>query len=138
MQSRRFPVARRHRFAAATTPILVFLMAGVAATAGCSSAYYATMEKFGVHKRDLLVKRVTQARESQVEAKEQFASALEQFRSVVAVDGGNLEAKYNLNAQAIAGLQGELNTVQTDVDALVRELNAAIAEADAFIREMEQ
>lgn len=61
---------------------------------GCSSAYYNTMEKFGVHKRDIMVDRVEEARDSQKAAEKQFASALEQFKSVVAVDGGNLEKVY--------------------------------------------
>ncbi len=66
-----------------------------AATGGCSSIYYGAMEKFGWEKRDILVKRVTEARDAQGQAKEQFKSALEQFSSVVAVDGGELEAKYS-------------------------------------------
>ena len=39
--------------------------------------------------------RVQQARDSQQAAKEQFQSALERFRAVVHVRGGELEAKYN-------------------------------------------
>ncbi|NMC62154.1 MAG: DUF2959 domain-containing protein [SAR324 cluster bacterium] len=62
---------------------------------GCSSAYYSALEKVGVHKRDLLVKRVEAARESQAKASTQFQTALEQFRSVVSVPGGKLEEKYN-------------------------------------------
>ena len=62
---------------------------------GCSSAYYSALEKVGVHKRDLLVKRVEAARESQAKASTQFQTALEQFRSVVSVSGGKLEEKYN-------------------------------------------
>ncbi len=42
---------------------------------GCESAYYNTMENFGVHKRDILVDRVVDARDSQQEAQEQFKSA---------------------------------------------------------------
>lgn len=61
---------------------------------GCSTAYYGTMEKFGVYKRDILVDRVKEARDSQEDAKKQFNSALEQFASVVSYNGGDLEAKY--------------------------------------------
>ena len=61
----------------------------------CSSAYYNTMEKFGVHKRDIVVERVTKARDAQTGAKEQFKTALEQFSEVVEVQGGDLEKKYN-------------------------------------------
>jgi uncharacterized protein YoxC len=62
---------------------------------GCSSAYYGAMEKFGVAKRDILVDRVGNARESQQEAKEQFASALEKFIAVTKVEGGSLKTKYD-------------------------------------------
>ena len=46
---------------------------------GCQRAYYATLEKLGYHKRDLLVGRVQDARGAQENAKEQFQSALDQF-----------------------------------------------------------
>jgi hypothetical protein len=65
----------------------------------CSSMYYNTMEKMGVHKRDILVDRVKDARDTQDETKKQFVSAMEQFKSVVNFQGGDLERKYNtLNA----------------------------------------
>jgi len=67
----------------------------VLAAAGCASTYYKTMEGFGIEKRDILVDRVEDARDAQDDAAEQFASALEQFRSVVAVDGGDLEKIYD-------------------------------------------
>ncbi len=58
--------------------------------AGCSSVYYNAMEKIGIHKRDILVDRVEEARDSQLETKEQFSSALERFKSVLAFDEGEL------------------------------------------------
>ena len=66
----------------------------------CSGTYYKTMESFGLEKRDILVDRVEDARDAQEEASEQFASALDQFRSVVAFDGGDLEKVYDrLNSE---------------------------------------
>lgn len=62
---------------------------------GCRSAYYSTMEAFGVHKRDLLVQRVEEARKSQGEVKQQFADALEAFRGVQNFDGGDLGKLYD-------------------------------------------
>ena len=61
---------------------------------GCESAYYGTMEQFGVHKRDILVDRITEAQSAQQEGQEQFRDALEQFRSVVNFDGGELAQIY--------------------------------------------
>ncbi len=67
---------------------------------GCDRLYYKTMKKFGMEKRDILVKRVRDAREAQQKGKDEFRSALERFRSVVATEGGSLEDKYNeLNKQ---------------------------------------
>jgi len=62
---------------------------------GCQTAYYGALEKVGIHKRDVLVSRVEKTRDSQEEAKAQFQSALEQFKSVVQFDGGELESLYN-------------------------------------------
>jgi hypothetical protein len=209
--------------AAASCAVLVL------ATASCRSAYYGTLEAFGVHKRDVLVDRVEEGRDAQQQAKEQFASALEAFRSVEDFDGGDLEEvydrlksefdasekrvaavsgriesienvaadlfeewegelreiksadlrtrseetlertreryadliaamkraeakmepvldvfrdhvlflKHNINAQAIASLEGSLGSIETEVGSLIREMEASIAEADAFIETIE-
>ena len=45
--------------------------------------------------------------------------------------------KHNLNARAVAGLSGELRSIETRVDALIAEMDAAIAEANAFIDQMQ-
>jgi Skp family chaperone for outer membrane proteins len=198
-------------------------------TVGCSSAKIAALESLGYAKREQLVSRVDDARDSQVKAKKQFESALAEF---LAVTGGaetrDLESRYarlrssfersedraedvrsrisevervsealfkewrreldeysnesmrsassqqldetrgqydrlisvmksassrmdpvlaafkdqvlflkhNLNARAIASLQGTAATIQTDVSGLVREMEASINEADAFIKQM--
>lgn len=62
---------------------------------GCSTAYYSTLEQFGIEKRDVLVNRVKDARAEQAQAQETFTSALEEFRTLVDVDGGELEKKYD-------------------------------------------
>ena len=194
----------------------------------CSSVYYDALENFGIEKRDILVDRVEDGRAAQEGAQEEFKDALAQFRALVAVDGGELEKKYdkmsgsydrlereaaavrdridaiedvgealfdewedeldlyqdaslrsasarqlrdtraqygqvvramnraaskmdpvmelfedrvlflkhNLNARAVAGLSGELTTIEGRVDALIAEMDAAIAEANAFIDQM--
>jgi len=79
----------------------LFILAGLTiAFSSCSTVYYETMEKFGVHKRDILVERVEEARDSQEAAKVQFTSALEQFSSLLNFNGGDLQATYeNLNTE---------------------------------------
>ncbi len=44
--------------------------------------------------------------------------------------------KHNLNARAIDSLRSDLDTVESDITALIEEMNASIAEADNFIRSM--
>jgi ElaB/YqjD/DUF883 family membrane-anchored ribosome-binding protein len=71
------------------------LLLTAAVLAGCSTAYYETMETFGFEKRDLLVDRVEDARDAQDDASEQFTDALDQFRATVNFDGGDLEKTYD-------------------------------------------
>lgn len=61
----------------------------------CSTAYYSAMEKVGVHKRDIMVDRVEEARDAQEEAQEEFKSALDQFASVVALKETDLKVAYD-------------------------------------------
>jgi len=61
----------------------------------CETVMYDALEKVGYHKREILIDRIESAQESQTKGQEQFKTALEQFKSVVNFDGGNLEAVYN-------------------------------------------
>ncbi len=95
---------------------------------GCSSAYYGAMEKMGIHKRDILVDRVEDARDAQTEAQEQFKSALEQFSSVVQVENTDLKAAYeNLNSEyedseiAAKNVSDRINKVESVAEALFTE-----------------
>ncbi|MGX5915293.1 DUF2959 domain-containing protein [Aliidiomarina sp. Khilg15.8] len=72
----------------ASTLALLFLVSG------CSNLYYSSMEKLGIEKRDIMVSRVEDARDSQSEAQETFRSALERYQSVVATPETDLKAKY--------------------------------------------
>ena len=49
-----------------------------------------------------------------------------------------LYLKHNLNAQAIASLQSELASIETDVAGLIKEMEASIVEANSFIDSMEK
>ena len=62
---------------------------------GCSSAYYSTMETFGMHKRDMLKKRVIAARDEQKEAGQQFKDALTRMKELYGFQGGELEKIYD-------------------------------------------
>ncbi len=70
------------------------IVSSILLISGCQKTYYNTMEKLGVHKRDIMVKRVKAAQGAQEEAKDQFKSALDKFSSVLKFDGGKLEEMY--------------------------------------------
>lgn len=106
-------------------PLLIVLLAG------CSSAYYGTMEKMGFAKRDILVTRVENAQTAQEEAKVQFTDALQSFLAVTKVDGGELKLKYD-----------ELNRQLKECESRATEVNNRIAAIDdvatALFAEWEQ
>ncbi|MDO6618456.1 MULTISPECIES: DUF2959 domain-containing protein [unclassified Shewanella] len=102
---------------------------------GCQSAYYGAMEKVGYHKRDIMVDRVQEAKESQEEAQEQFSSALEEMQALLAFDGGDLEDAYNKakdeydSAQSAADEVGDrIDKVEDVAEALFEEWQAEIQE----------
>ena len=74
--------------------LFVLFVCVAAPLAGCKSTYYAAYEKFGVHKRDLLKKRVVAARDDQQAASEQFKDALTKLKEVYQFEGGKLERAY--------------------------------------------
>jgi len=49
-----------------------------------------------------------------------------------------LYLKHNLNAQAVAALDGTAVEIQRDIDQLIRDLRASITEADRFIEALER
>jgi hypothetical protein len=44
--------------------------------------------------------------------------------------------KHNLNAQAVASIQGTAEGIRRDIESLIKEMQASIDEANAFIDEM--
>ncbi|HOO90262.1 MAG TPA: DUF2959 domain-containing protein [Syntrophales bacterium] len=86
------------------------------------------MEKAGFHKRDIMVDRVKAARDTQNEAKQQFLTAMEQFRSVVNFKGDDLEKEYDkLNATLkkseaeAAAVHDRISAVENVSEALFKE-----------------
>jgi len=90
----------------------------------CSSAYYSAMEQIGVHKRDILVDRVEEARDSQEEAKVQFSSALEQFSTLLNFDGGDLQRTY----ETLEGEFEESESRAKDVSDRIRAVESVSAD----------
>ena len=114
--------------------ICAILLVAFALT-GCQTAYYETMERFGKHKRDILVDRIEEARDDQEAVKEEFASALEEFTSVVEFDGGALEEHYkrldaalNRSESRAYAVRNSINDVERVAEALFKEWEAELAE----------
>lgn len=102
---------------------------------GCQSAYYGAMEKVGYHKRDIMVDRVTDAKDSQEEAQKQFSSALEEMQALLNHDGGDLKKTYNkakdeyeLSQAAADEVSHRIDKVEDVANALFNEWLSEIAE----------
>ncbi len=108
----------------------------------CKSAYYGTWERFGVHKRDILVDRVEEAREGQAQAKEQIQTTFEAFQSLTGFEGGELEQAYkNLNkeyersADRAAEVKERIEAIESVASDLFKEWGSEIGEiSDSGLR----
>lgn len=114
-----------------------WLIAGllILALTGCSSMYYGAMEKVGIHKRDIMVDRVKSARDTQGEAKKQFLTAMEQFKSVVNFQGGNLEREYNRLNAALKESEAKATEVHDRISAVEDVSEALFSEWRAEIKQ---
>ena len=96
----------------------VVVVVMVLAQAGCQSTYYDVWEKLGYAKRDILVERVGKARDGQQEAKQQFQTTLEKFKSVTNFNGGDLERKYNELSDEYDRCESRAKTVSERIEAV--------------------
>ncbi|USO00403.1 MAG: DUF2959 domain-containing protein [Phycisphaeraceae bacterium] len=95
---------------------------------GCSSAMIAAKEKLGYAKRAQLVDQVQAARGDQEEAKQQFATTLDELKSLTGYDGGDLEKTYtklkrqlSRSESAADDVRGRIRSIERVSDALFRE-----------------
>jgi hypothetical protein len=104
---------------------MIVFAAIAAGGVGCQNAYYGTMELFGKHKRDILVDRVSNAREAQNEAKDQFASALEQFSAMADYRGTMLDEKYRTLKAEYERCESKSKAVSDNIEQ-IRQAAAAL------------
>ena len=107
-----------------------------AALGGCRSAYYSTMETFGVEKRDILVDRVEEGKESQADAQEQFQTTLERFRSISGVDLGELEDRYRKFESAYEDCEAEAEDVRDRIESIETVAKDLFREWESEIEEI--
>jgi hypothetical protein len=108
-------------------------LAPMALSLGCASATIALKEKLGYAKREQLVARVKDARDSQEQAKQQFDSALAEFLAVTKVDVGQLESQYkkiesayNKSRDRASAVSSRIDDVKLVADKLFAEWNDEI------------
>ena len=113
--------------------VSLFLITSLLLLQGCETLYFNTMEKVGVHKRDILIDRIEDSQEAQEEAKEQFTSALDQLKQITQFDGGDLESLYNkLNdeyedsEEAAEEIHLSIDKVESVAGALFAEWNSEL------------
>ena len=119
-------------------PIIALLL-GAFLAGGCAttrSAYYNAWEKFGYAKRERLVDNVKAARQEQVEAKKQFASALDQFKSVVNFQGGDLENLYNKLNKEYQRCEGQAGEVRSKIASVKNVATALFDEWEGEVKEI--
>ncbi|MFK7884307.1 MAG: DUF2959 domain-containing protein [Phycisphaerales bacterium] len=110
---------------------LICLTAAVFPLVGCASTSMAVKEKFGYAKREQLVDEVKDARDEQQQAKNQFASTLEEFKALTGFEGGDLEKKYNT-------LNKQLDRSRSQADDVRGKIKSVERIATAMFREWEQ
>ena len=123
-----------------TKPLLLAAMLSVSlgGTVGCKAvddAKYGTLEKFGIHKRDILVDRVTDTRDAQKESQEQFQTALEKLSELISFDGGQLQEvyealqdQYDASQEAADRLTGRIDKVEKVAQDLFTEWETELQE----------
>ena len=123
--------------AARRTILALFLLSLASGCAKTRSMYYNTWEKFGYAKRERLVDNVKAARSEQVQAKKEFASALEQFKSVVNFQGGDLEAMYNKLNKAYERSESQAGDVKSKIQSVKNVAQALFKEWEGEIGQMQ-
>lgn len=113
------------------------LLAGTSASIlpGCSNAMIAAKEYMGIPKREQMVARVQDARDSQNEAKQQFASALEEFIAVTKVNSGELEARYKSFSAKYDSCEASAGAVNLRIADVERVAAALFAEWEKEVGE---
>ena len=117
-----------------TLSICVFTLIPFGMT-GCATASIAMKERLGYAKREQLVDGVQKARDAQEQAKEQFASALEEFIAVTQVDAGELEATYSRLNAAYESSKKRADKVRGRITSVERVANALFKEWEAELNE---
>ena len=115
--------------------VVLLLLSPMFAVGGCSSTGIALREKLGTPKREQLVDRVDDARESQEDAKEQFATTLEELQALAGYQAGELDAAYNRLKSKYERSESRAEQVSDKIKAVDRVANALFREWESELDE---
>jgi ElaB/YqjD/DUF883 family membrane-anchored ribosome-binding protein len=101
----------------------------------CTTVKYNTLEKIGIHKRDLLVANVEDARDAQKDAQEQFKDALERFGSVVQIEETGLKKAYDRLSDEYDDSKDAAEEVSEEIDEVEEVANDLFAEWETELEE---
>lgn len=123
-------------------PLALLLVLAVAA-GGCSTVYYAAMAQLGWARHDLLAERIQLARDSQDQARLQFADALTLFAAPAGAPTGAaqlaaLRASHADCAESAALVRTRIAAVEAAADAFFGEWREDIGAATESARAREQ
>ena len=118
---------------------IAILCTAAALFSGCSSMEYAVKEKFGIHKRDILVARVEDARESQDDAKEQFIELTGAKGGELKDRFDKLSAAYERSEKRAEAVRDHIAEIETVGVALFREWEDELGQySDASLRRISE
>lgn len=108
--------------------IILLLIIGLT---GCDTLYFSALEQVGIHKRDVLKDRIEDAQEAQQEGKEQFVSALDEFKQVLLLEETSLEKRYK-------SLQAEYDASEDAAEEVRERIAAVESVSEALFNEWEK
>ena len=105
---------------------------------GCASTSIAIREQLGYAKREQLVNRVADARDSQTAAKKQFESALAEFLAITGTQDAktselearykSLKSEYETSESRATAVRSRIKDVQNVADALFKEWESELSQ----------
>ncbi|MGE3681881.1 MAG: DUF2959 family protein [Bdellovibrionales bacterium] len=98
---------------------------------------YSAYEMVGVEKRDLLKRRIADAKDEQKEASESFGDALERLRQMYGLKGGALEKQYRRLQSAYEHSRGEAEEVRQSIQRMDTVASDLFAEWEREIEEIQ-
>ena len=113
----------------------IFISIVLLLLSSCATVKYNALEKVGIHKRDILVGNVEDARDAQKEAQEQFKDALERFGSVVQIEETGLKKAYDRLSDEYDDSKDAAEDVSDEIDDVEQVATDLFAEWEREIEE---